>query len=339
MTRSDMVTKLLLAVFFLTPSLVSASEVILKSGQKLEGKIVEQTDKYIKIDTGIGLSVTYYRDEIDKINTQQAHTPAPVAPPAQTASPSKEEDPTSIPGWELVWDDEFTGDQVDSAKWSFETGNGDNGWGNGQLDYARPDNIEVKDGQLVLTVKKEDYEGFHYTSTRMVTKDKMDFQYGRIEIRAKVLDGQGVGTAFWMLGSNFRDPDWTWPKCGEVDIFEIAGRDPGFSIGTAHYAEKWGHQTSQGRYRLPDGEKFSDDYHTFSIEWDENKIDWYVDSEKINTLDISRPFNGLRPFNNKFFLVLNTTVGGNFWGAPNDSTEFPMTAYVKWVRVYKKEEE
>lgn len=164
----------------------------------------------------------------------------------------------------------------------------------------------------------------------------MNFQYGRIEIRAKAVYSNGIGLAFWLLGANYQDPGWTWPKCGEIDVLEISGRHPGFVIGTAHYYGDSGHQMSQGSYILPDEKKFSDDFHTFSIEWDENKIDWFVDSVKINTLDISHPFNGRRPFNNQFFLILNTIVGGNYWGAPDNTSVFPMTSYVKWVRVFKR---
>jgi len=313
------------------PPLGPASEVILKSGQKITGKIVARTDKYIKIDTGIGIAVTYYTDEINKIQEEQKVLSPP---PSVTSSLS---DPY-IPGWQLVWHDEFDGSEVDPNKWTFEIGNGDNGWSNGQMDYAtsRPENVDIQDGQMVLTVRQEEYQGFHYTSSRMVTRDKLDFKYGRIEIRAKALATPGVGLAFWLLGSNYRDPAWTWPKCGEIDVLEIEGRDPGRVLGTAHFEENGSHHMSQGSYRLPDGEKFSDDYHTFAIEWDENQIVWYVDSAKINTFDISRPFDGQQPFNNNFYLVLNTAVGGHFWREPDDTSVFPATAYVQWVRIYKK---
>lgn len=131
--RINMIVRLFIISLFLTPSLVLADEVVLKSGQKLEGRIVEQTDKYIRIDTGIGMSVTYYRDEIDRIDALDGQK-LPV--PSHSTTP--------LPGWELVWDDEFNGKEIDPHKWSFEIGNGDNGWSNHQLDYAtsRPENVK-----------------------------------------------------------------------------------------------------------------------------------------------------------------------------------------------------
>lgn len=244
----------------------------------------------------------------------------------------------AIPKWELMWSDEFEGTEVDPNKWTFEIGNGQGGWGTGQIDYAtsRPENAMVKDGELALTVRKENYAGFQYTSSRMITKGKANFLYGRIEIKAKAIYSQGIGLAFWMLGANYEDPDWWWPKCGEIDILEITGRDPGLNIGTAHFEESWGHNYSQGSLRLPEGQRFADDYHIFALEWDENNIMWYVDSVKINDFDISKPINGRRPFNNEFFLILSTGVGGNYSGNPDSTSIFPMTAYADWVRVYKK---
>lgn len=244
----------------------------------------------------------------------------------------------TITEWELVWDDEFSGSAVDLNKWTFEIGNGQGGWGTGQLDYAtsRLENAQVKDGELILTIRKENYGGYQYTSSRMITKGKANFLYGRIEIRAKAIYSQGIGMAFWMLGANYEDPDWWWPKCGEIDILEITGKDPGLNIGTAHFEESWGHHYSQGSYTLPAGQRFADDYHLFSIEWDENNIAWYVDSVKINDFNISNPIDGRRPFNNEFFLILSTGVGGNYSGNPDNTSVFPMTAYVDWVRVYKK---
>ncbi len=136
---------------------------------------------------------------------------------------------------QLVWQDEFNGPGIDASKWDMEVGGG--GWGTGQLDYAtnRPENARIENGKLVLEIRKEDYQGHQYTSGRMRTYKKVDFQYGRIEARVKGVYSQGNGFAFWLLGSDY-ESIW-WPKSGEVDIFENTGKFPGKNIGTSHYEE------------------------------------------------------------------------------------------------------
>lgn len=240
--------------------------------------------------------------------------------------------------WKLVWNDEFDGAEIDAEKWDFETGSGIWGWGTGQLDHStdRKENAKVEDGKLVLNILKEDYKGAKYTSSRMLTRDKAKFKYGRFEIYCKSIYSQGNGMAFWMMGSNYKEHDWGWPRCGEIDILEITGKKPAYNIGTAHYQESWGHANKQGSITLPGDEKFADDYHIFALEWDEDSMEFYVDSVKINDFDISKPIDGRRPFNNEFYLILSTGVGGQNSGDPDATSVFPMTAYVDWIRVYQK---
>lgn len=234
----------------------------------------------------------------------------------------------------LIWSDEFNGSEVDQTKWSFETGNGQGGWGTGQMDYCttRPENVRIEDGALIQEIRKEPYQGFQYTSARMISFQKASFQYGRIEARIKGLYSQGLGFAFWMLGSNYQTV--TWPKCGEVDIFELTGKTPGFNIGTAHFQESWGHSQSQGQYTLPSG-RFADDYHVIGIEWSPVYIKWYIDGTVYHTFDISKKINGYDPFNHPFFLILSSGVGGSYSGEPDATTVFPMRTYIDWVRVYQ----
>ncbi|MBK9984824.1 MAG: family 16 glycosylhydrolase [Saprospiraceae bacterium] len=144
--------------------------------------------------------------------------------------------PDHYDGYNLVWRDEFVGDVLNSADWSFETGNGcpDNcGWGNNESQYYRSDNTSIVNGHLVITAKKQQYGGFDYTSSRLVTKGKQQFKFGRIDIRAALPQGKGIWPALWMLGSNVDAV--SWPACGEIDIMELTGDFPNRVVGTVHY--------------------------------------------------------------------------------------------------------
>ncbi|MCU4163738.1 family 16 glycosylhydrolase [Carboxylicivirga caseinilyticus] len=234
----------------------------------------------------------------------------------------------------MVWSDEFDGSALNMNNWTYEIGNGQGGWGTGQLDYAtnRNENVRIEDGKLVLELRKENYAGYQYTSGRLVSYQKQAFLYGRIEARIKGVDTQGLGFAFWMLGEDY-ETVW-WPKCGEIDIMENTGGDPSFNIGTAHFQESWGHHYNQGSYTLPTG-KFADDFHTFALEWTPEYLKWYIDDINYHTFDISEPINGYRPFNRPFFIILSVGVGGSYSGNPDAKTTFPMSATIDYVRVYQ----
>ena len=244
----------------------------------------------------------------------------------------------TTPAWaqceKLTWADEFNGPSIDQSKWSFEI-NG-TGQGTGQLDYTtdRPQNASIVNGQLVLSILKEEYKGLHYTSARLRTYQKFDTEYGRIEARVKGVYSQGNGFAFWMLGSDYETV--TWPKCGEIDIFENTGKFPSHNIGTAHFAgPDGGDQMSQGSVDLPNGQRWADDFHVAGIEWSPTHITWTMDGKPYHTLDLTNPLNGYRPFNRPFFLLLSVGMGGGYSGNPDATTVSPMSATIDWVHVYK----
>lgn len=233
---------------------------------------------------------------------------------------------------QLVWSDEFnyTG-SPDPQKWSFETGAG--GWGNNELQYYtdRLSNAEVKNGNLVITARKESYQGSDYTSARMITYNSGNYwTYGRIEARMKLPYGQGIWPAFWMLGKSIFEGT-SWPACGELDIMEmIGGGDNDNTVhGTAHWDNN-GHASYGLSYTNPT--KLADDFHVYAIEWDSQKINWYFDNNLYCTLDIT-PVS-LGAFHQPFFIILNIAVGGNWPGSPDATTVFPQTMEVDYVRVY-----
>jgi beta-glucanase (GH16 family) len=244
----------------------------------------------------------------------------------------------------LVWQDDFNTDgAVDATKWSYNEGTGSNGWGNNELqNYTkRAENIEVKDGMLHITAKKESYQGSGYTSARILTKGLYEQKFGRIEARIKLPYGKGYWPAFWMLGANLQEgaetPDDTstvfWPLAGEIDIMEYLGNKPTTILGSVHGPGYSGGEAVSKSYTLMN-DRFDTGFHVFGIEWGENYINYYVDNvlyNQITPADVS----GEWVFNKPFFIILNMAIGGNLPGSPNAETVFPQTMIVDYVKVYQ----
>lgn len=243
--------------------------------------------------------------------------------------------PLSYPNLTLVWNDEFNGTTL-SSDWIHETGTGNNGWGNKELQYYRPENTEVRDGYLIITAKTELFGSSSYTSSRITTNGQQSFQYGRIDIRAALPQGQGLWPALWMLGDAFNTVGW--PACGEIDIMEMVGGDHNsnqgddYVHGTAHW-EQNGSRAQFGDFNKLDNGIYADEFHVFSIIWDQNSIKWYRDDILYNELDITP--SQLSEFHAKFFFIFNVAVGGEWPGSPDNTTQFPQQMAVDYVRVFQ----
>lgn len=237
--------------------------------------------------------------------------------------------PESYPNMVLIWQDEFEGPQPDPNFWTFEIGGG--GWGNNELQFYRKENTYITDGNLVIEARKENFSGRAYTSSRMITKGKFDFKYGRVDIRAALPFGQGVWPALWMLGANFSSIGW--PACGEIDIMELIGHQPSTVYGTAHWSNEGQHASYGGNTSLSSG-RFYDEFHVFSIEWDEQRIRWLLDGQEYHVLSITG--SELSEFRNNFFFIFNVAVGGNWPGYPDATTVFPQRMIVDYIRVFQE---
>jgi len=266
-------------------------------------------------------------------------TPTPVPSPTPTATRPPLPTVTPSADWELIWSDEFDapdGSMPDPEKWSFNTGGG--GWGNAERQYYtdRRENAVIEDGSLLICARDdEDHRGYRYTSARLVTKGKGDWTYGRIEVRARLPQGQGIWPAIWMLPSHM---DYGgWPMGGEIDIMEMVGHDPIRVHGTLHYGNP--HTFTGDDYVLRTGETFADDYHVFALEWEPGEIRWYVDGYHYQTqtewFTSKRDTAYPAPFDRPFHLILNVAVGGHWPGSPDDTTQFPQCMAVDYVRVYR----
>lgn len=242
--------------------------------------------------------------------------------------------PTTYPGLTLVWEDNFTGSALNTSDWTYETGRGSNGWGNNELQFYRQENTSIVDGHLVITAKKENFSGAEYTSSRLITKDKRSFKYGRIDIRAALPKGKGIWPAFWMLGANFSTVGW--PKCGEIDIMEMvggAGKDNTI-YGTLHWDNNGSHACTCGDdgYTISTG-SLANEFHVYSIVWTADKITWYLDNVVHHEID-TRPAE-MSEFDAAHFLIFNIAVGGNWPGNPDATTQFPQRLIVDYVRVFQ----
>jgi beta-glucanase (GH16 family) len=233
-------------------------------------------------------------------------------------------------GWTLAWQDEFNGTALDTSKWNIEV-NGDGG-GNNELQYytARPENVRVTGGNLVIEARKEAYGGKQYTSGRITTQNKASWTFGRMEARIKIPTGKGTWPAFWMLGNAISSVGW--PAGGEIDIMEHINTEA-FIHGTIHWADQNNNHASYGN---PSGNLDFSQYHVYAVEWDTSAIRWYVDGVKYNEANIAGGINGTSEFQSPFFLLFNLAVGGDWPGGPDASTVFPNQMLVDYVRVYRK---
>ncbi|WP_052670989.1 family 16 glycosylhydrolase [Draconibacterium sediminis] len=236
---------------------------------------------------------------------------------------------------ELVWEDNFDGNAVNTDNWTFETGSG--GWGNNELqNYTAGDNAVVKDGILTITAKKlnEAKVAGSYTSSRMITSGKKEFTYGRMEIRAKLPSGTGIWPAIWMLGANIGTAGW--PACGEIDIMEYVGYQPNKVHATVHTSAGYG---GNGDGSSKTFETAEEEFHVYGLFWTEKELVFYTDSPENITHRYapSSKNNDNWPFNKPHFFILNVAVGGNWGGAQGiDNAIFPQSMEVDYVRVYQE---
>ena len=239
--------------------------------------------------------------------------------------------PETYEGMTLVWSDEFDGPEINSNNWTFEIGTGNWGWGNNELQYYQGDNTSIIDGNLVVEARRQTLENSNYTSSRLITRGKQSFQYGRVDIRAVMPEGQGIWPALWMLGSNHLQVGW--PTCGEIDIMEMIGGEERDNVvhGTAHWNQD-GH-VSYGQSMTNVSGKLSEEYHVYSIIWDEQSIRWYFDDVNFNTIDITPA--ALSAFHDDFFFIMNIAVGGIWAGSPDNTTLFPQWLIVDYIRVFQ----
>jgi beta-glucanase (GH16 family) len=245
----------------------------------------------------------------------------------------------------LVWSDEFDGTSLDTGDWNYDIGDGCPdlcGWGNNELQHYRAENVEVAGGNLIITARHEYYGGRYYTSGKIHTRNKQTFLYGRIEMSAKIPTGGGMWPAFWVMPQD--DVYGGWAASGEIDIMESVNTTTSIS-GTIHFGGSWPDNVySSGSY-APGGTNFADEFHVYAVEWEPEEIRWYVDDVHYLTkyswqwYSDGAPGNTLAPFDQDFYIILNTAVGGNLTGCTDwtcITADLPQQYLIDYVRVYQE---
>ncbi|GAB3292474.1 hypothetical protein GCM10027511_05610 [Hymenobacter humi] len=263
----------------------------------------------------------------EKASPRPAPLPPTPAPPVVNEEARNYADYTT-----LVWGDEFDGSALDQTKWGYDLGG--SGWGNNELqNYTNSsENSFVNGGNLTIKALRQQSGSNGYTSARLLTKGKQTFQFGRIDVRAKIPKGKGVWPAIWMLGADIDQNNW--PKCGEIDIMELRGSRPKELLSTMHFADPQGARRLKGTTKTVTAD-LSDDFHIYSVVRSRDQIRVYLDSELFFTFTSGDTSGGSYPFNNPFFMILNVAVGGDFDGNPDASTVFPQQMQVDYVRYFQ----
>ncbi len=230
----------------------------------------------------------------------------------------------------LVWEENFNVKKLNETNWNFELGDGCPnlcGWGNNEKQIYTKTNHTFKKGKLILQAQKE---GAIYTSTKITTKGKKEFQYGKIEVKAKLPTGNGLWPAFWMLGSSIQEEGW--PKCGEIDILEYVGREPDIIFTTLHTQDSHGNSINTKKTKI---ENIEDGFHIYGIDWTAEKIEFFVDGNSVYTFNPKLKNKDTWPFDKKFYIILNLAIGGNFGGSVIDDSILPQKFIIDYIRVYQ----
>ena len=229
---------------------------------------------------------------------------------------------------QIIFEEDFNGDMLDMSVWSYEEGDGCPdlcGWGNNERQIYDRNYVEVKDGDLVITAVKK---GDKYYSGKINSKDKVEFKYGTIEVRAKLATGKGIWPAFWMLGADIGEV--SWPASGEIDILEYVGREPGMVFTSLHTPASHGETINTKKTRIEDIEE---GYHTYKAVWTKDYIEFFVDGDQVYRFTPETYDDEHYPFRKEFYFLINMAVGGNFGGPEVDDSIFPAKYYVDHIKV------
>jgi len=246
--------------------------------------------------------------------------------------------PVTARTYSQIWSEEFgAGTAINSKVWSPENGDGteykNRGWGNQERQWYLESQSKIDaSGALVMTATTEGagankcYYGkpCEWISSKLVSKGKVGFKYGRVEVRMKGPVGTGTWAAFWLLGANIDDRPW--PGCGEIDVTELLGRDPLTNYGTPHGPE------SGRSYTVTMDKGFADEYHTYAVDWLPDQITWYVDGKAYGTLnkaELSDPVHTW-VFDHEYYLIMNLAMGGGFGGDIDPKLTSATTSF-DWI--------
>jgi beta-glucanase (GH16 family) len=228
----------------------------------------------------------------------------------------------------LIFEDHFDGTTLNESSWNYELGDGcpNCGWGNNERQLYTKENVSVRDGNLVITATKD---STLYHSGRITTANKVEFQFGTVEVRAKLSLGQGLWPAIWMLGYDIKSIGW--PACGEIDIMEYVGKNPHEIHTTLHTPDSHGNSVNTKVTTL---EKIEDGFHVYKCNWTNEKIEFFIDDNLVYTFSPDIKDEKTWPFDKPFYVLLNLAIGGNFGGPEVDDSIFPKEFLIDYVKIY-----
>lgn len=232
--------------------------------------------------------------------------------------------------YQLVWSDEFNKDGMpDTASWTYDIGHGSEGWGNNELQYYTRnfENVRIKDGILMIEARKKDGK---WSSARLKTQGLKNWKYGKFVFSARLPEGKGTWPALWMLGENIASVGW--PACGEMDIMEHVGKNPGVVQCALHTKASHGNTQNKQSRQVP---TFSSEFHTYEAVWSERKIEFFIDDTHYFTYEPRERDNDHWPYHTPFFIIMNVAIGGNFGGAVDPALNNARME-VDYVRVYQR---
>lgn len=230
-----------------------------------------------------------------------------------------------------IFEENFNSEFLNERHWNYEIGDGCPslcGWGNKEYQIYTKQNVSIKNNQLIITATKD---SINYFSGRITTKDKIEFQYGTIEVKAKLPQGFGVWPAIWMLGHDIDEINW--PSCGEIDIMEYVGRMPNKIHTTIHTKDS--HGVSKNT-KITTIEAVEDDFHVYKLDWDANRIKFFIDNEMVYNFEPEIKTDDIWPFDKPFYLIINLAVGGYFGGFDVDNSIFPQEFVIDYIKVYEQ---
>lgn len=240
------------------------------------------------------------------------------------------------PNYILDWSDEFNKTAIDTAKWQHIVAGG--GFGNNELQFYtnKSENSRIENGRLIIEAHRQKTAGWPYSSAKLQTLGRYSFQYGRVDVRAKIPQGRGSWPAIWLLPENSTQYGIGWPDSGEIDIMEHVGYEPGVIHSTVH-TNAYNHRIGTQRGNSSSIPDFSDNFHVYSLEWTPDKIIFYIDNEQTYQFENEKSGWQSWPFDQPFYLILNIACGGDWGGREGiDNTSLPWRMEIDWVRVYKK---
>lgn len=229
---------------------------------------------------------------------------------------------------QVIFEEDFNGNSLDMSHWNYEEGDGCPnlcGWGNNERQIYDRKYVEVKDGNLVITAVRKDGK---YYSGKINSRDKVEFKYGEIEVRAKVGTGKGIWPAFWMLGADVSEV--SWPASGEIDILEYVGREPGMVFNSLHTPASHGNTINTKKTKI---EGIEEGFHTYKAVWTKDYIEFFVDGKQLYRFTPEKYDDEHYPFRKDFYFLINMAVGGHFGGPDVDDSIFPVKYYIDHIKV------